>query len=298
MPELPEVETIRADLADAVVGRRVTAVFVHDPAVVRTPSAGAFVAGLKGRTLVYAGRRAKYLLLHLDDDRVWALHLSLEARLLLGPAEEEIKPGTKLAVALDDGRELRLVDPVSYALVALGDPGEIAEAFKLDQLGPEPQQAGFTEEVLRTRMAGRRGMIKPLVLNQRIVAGVGNIYADEALWRARIHPARKANGLTDPEWTALHRALVDTLVEGVANRGTTAPGGLYRDLYGRKGKHQEHLAVFRKGDKPCPRCGTPITRTELGGRPTFFCATCQAVEGSTPVGVEITRAAEGRPARR
>jgi formamidopyrimidine-DNA glycosylase len=274
-PELPEVETIRRDLAEAVVGRRITAVFVHDPAVVKVPDPGAFVAGLKGRTIEAADRAAKYLLLPLDDGRVWAVHLSLEGRLLLVPASAEVANGTKLAVALDDGHELRLVDPVSYALVALVEVGGLAEVFSLNLLGPEPIHPGFDEATLRARLAGRRGMIKPLILNQRIIAGVGNIYADEALWRAKIHPSRKANGLTDAEWTALHRALVDTLREGVANRGTTAPGGLYRDLWGKKGAHQAHLAVFRRAGKACPRCGTAIVRTELGGRPTFFCPHCQ-----------------------
>ena len=282
MPELPEVETIRRDLAESVVGRRITAVFVHEPALVRTPDPGGFVAGLKGRTICRAGRRGKYLLLGLDDGRVWAVHLSLEARLLRVEATEEVKPGTKLAVALDDGHELRLVDPVSFALVALADPGELDTVFKLGELGPEPLDASFSEALLRQRLAGRRGMIKPLLLNQRIVAGVGNIYADEALWRARLHPTRKADSLTDAEWAALHAALVETLAAGVENRGTTAPGGLYRDLYGRKGAHQVHLAVFRRAGKPCPRCGTPIARSEIGGRATFCCEACQTSTGPAP----------------
>lgn len=274
-PEGPEVETIRRDLEDAVVGRRVTAVFVHDPALVRAPDPGAFVAGLKGRTIEDAARVGKYLLLRLDDGRAWALHLSLEGRLLLVPKDDEVANGTKLAATLDDGRELRLVDLVSYALVGLGSLDELAETFALDQIGPDPLRPGFTEAVLRERLAGRRGKLKPLLLNPRVIAAVGNIYVDEALWRARLHAERKANSLSDAEWTALHGALVDVLAEGVEHRGTTARGGLYRDLFGKKGRHQEKLDVFRRQGQPCHRCGTAIATTEVGGRSTYFCPTCQ-----------------------
>ncbi len=282
MPELPEVETIRADLARAAVGRRVVAAHVRDRSVVRAPPPDAFETSLRGRTIQSAARRGKYLLLRLDDGRSWALHLSLEGRLLLTPRDAPVAEGTRLTVTLDDDSDLRLWDRVSFATTALGDDAALDALYHLDLLGPEPTEAGFTEALLRERFEGRRGRIKPLLLEQRVIAGVGNIYADESLWRASIHPERKVDALTDAEWSALHRALVDTLTEGVAHRGTTAPGGLYRDLFGRKGEHQSHLAVFRRAGKACPRCGATVERSEVGGRSTFFCPSCQHLEGVAP----------------
>lgn len=275
MPELPEIETLRRDLAGAVIGRRVTAVRVHDPALVRAPAPEAFERALTGRTLRAAERRAKYLLLRLDDGQTWAIHLSLEGRLLLVPGDAPLAEGTKLVVTLDDASELRLWDRVSYAATALADAAGIDATFHLDRLGPEPVAADFTVDVLRERFGARRAMVKPTLLDQRVVAGVGNIYADEALWRARVHPTRKAHTLTDAEWAALHHGLVDVMAEAVAHRGTSAPGGLYRDLYGRRGEHQAHLAVFRRAGKGCPRCNAAIARTEVGGRATFVCLACQ-----------------------
>ncbi len=295
MPELPEIETIRRDLAGAVLQRRVTHVHVLDPALVRAPDPGAFVAALEGRTLREAGRRGKYLLVGLDDGLTWAMHLSLEGRLLLVPADAAVEDGTRLAVVLDDGRALRLWDKVSYATTAVGDAPALAELFHLDRLGPEPTAPGFTRELFRERFAARRVMVKPTLLDQRVVAGVGNIYADESLWRARVHPTRKANALTDAEWTSLHRALVDVMAEAVSHRGTSAPGGLYRDLYGRKGEHQAHLSVFRRAGKPCPRCATTIVRTEVGGRATFHCPACQRPDAARAARDERRRAPE--PAR-
>jgi formamidopyrimidine-DNA glycosylase len=275
MPELPEIETIRSDLEHSVLGRRVASVQVFHDALVRAPSVEEFKKGILGRTLRAVTRRGKYLLIHLDDGLVWALHLSLEGRLLLVPSDAPVAEGTKLVVALDDARDLRLWDRVSYAATALGAAQAIDEVFHLDTLGPEPVAEGFTRDALRVRIGARRGMIKPLLLDQHVIAGVGNIYADESLWRARVHPERKAHTLSDAEWDALYRALVDTLTEGVAHRGTSAPGGLYRDLHGQKGTHQAHLAVFRRAGKPCPRCRTDIARTEVGGRSTFYCPACQ-----------------------
>lgn len=276
MPELPEVETIRRDICETVLGRRLTVVSLLVPEAVQHPNPGQFVVGLTGRTLVAAERVAKYLLLELDNGRYWAVHLSLEGRLLLQDEDSALANGTLLVASLDNGQQLVLRDPVSYTKTYLLDAEDVGTVLRLHEFGPEPVAPGFTEALLRERLAGRRGMIKPLLLNQRIIAGVGNIYVDEALFKARIHPVRKANTLTDREWHDLHAALVEVLSQGITNRGTTAPGGLYRDLFGRKGKHQSKLQVFRREGDPCPRCATAIERTTVGGRPTFYCPHCQA----------------------
>ena len=282
MPELPEVETLRRDLTGAVVGRAITAAKVLDRALVRAPpQPDEFERGLVGRAITAVDRRGKYLLLRLDDGRTWAVHLSLEGRLLLVPRDTLVADGAKLTVTLDDATELRLWDRVSYASTALARGAELDAIYHLSDLGPEPTDEGFSEALLRERIGARRAKIKPLLLDQHNLAGVGNIYADESLWRAKVHPERKATTLTDVEWSALHRALIDTLTEGVAHRGTTAPGGLYRDLYGRKGEHQAHLAVFRKAGARCPRCGAKIERCEVGGRSTFVCPSCQRESAAT-----------------
>jgi formamidopyrimidine-DNA glycosylase len=275
MPELPEVETIRRDAAETLVGHRVTSISLHVPEAVQYPGPEGFVAGLTGRKVVAAERVAKYLMLRLDDDRYWVIHLSLEGRLLIQRGGTALKPGTLLVAQLDDGRQLALRDDISYTKTYLLGREDVGDVLKLHEYGPEPISRHFTEELLRERLAGRRGKLKPLLLNQRILAGVGNIYADEALWRARLHPERKANSLSDEEFQALYRALVDVLTEGIENRGTTAPRGRYRDLYGRKGKHQERLNVFRRAGEPCPRCGSVIKQEVVGSRPTFYCPHCQ-----------------------
>jgi formamidopyrimidine-DNA glycosylase len=275
MPELPEVETIRRDVAEAVLGRRTTVISLHLPVAVQHPAPELFVAGLTGRTVVSAERVGKYLLLGLDNGRYWVIHLSLEGRLLFQEEGTHLTQGTLLVVSLDDGHQLVLRDHVSYSKTYLLDREDIGSVLHLHEYGPEPIMPGFSEGLLRERMAGRRGMIKPLLLNQRILAGVGNIYADEALFRACIHPERRVTTLTDTEWTALHAALVGVLHEGIADRGTTAPGGLYRDLFGRKGRHQEHLAVFRKAGEHCPECRAAIRTSTVSGRPTFYCPNCQ-----------------------
>jgi formamidopyrimidine-DNA glycosylase len=277
MPELPEVETIRRDVAEAVLGRRVSMALLHIPVVVKWPAAEQFVAGLTGRTLVSAERVGKYLMLGLDDGKYWVIHLSLEGRLLLQSDGTHLTHGTLLVVNLDDGQQLVLRDHVSYTKTFLLNREDIGAVLHLNEYGPEPITPGFSEAMLRASVAGRRGMIKPLLLDQRILTGVGNIYADEALFRARIHPERRVNTVTDTEWTALHAGLVAVLREGIADRGTTAPGGLYRDLYGRKGQHQDRLSVFRRAGEACPRCRAAIRTLTVGGRVTFCCPNCQLI---------------------
>lgn len=286
MPELPEVETIRTDLERTVLGRRIRAVFLHDPLIVRYPDPGTFVGGLTGRTITCARRRGKYLLLGLDDDRIWVIHLMLEGQLLYERADTPIARATKLVVALDDGHELRLRDVVGFARTLLGDEGQLQEVLNLSRLGPEPTTPAFTLEEFTRRLAGRRAQIKPLLLDQKVFAGIGNLYADEALFRARLHPQRKASSLTPDELTRLHRAVREVIREGLAHRGTSAPGGLYRDLFGRKGFHQDYLQVFRRTGRRCPGCPGHVEEIQVGGRPTFYCPACQPASPvpSSPAG--------------
>ncbi len=280
MPELPEVETLRGDAERCLPGRRIVRVALLAPEVVRAPGPEAFCARLEGAAFVGARRRGKTLLLDLDTGETLAVQLAVYGQLLLCEADEPLAPETLLVLALDDGRELRLLDRSRYARVALAPPADLARQLGLDMLGPEPLEPAFTPEVLAERLAGRRARLKALLLDQHVVAGLGNIYADEALWRARLHPARSASSLAPDEVQRLHDAIQAVLREAIAHRGTTFH--TYRDLCGAKGAHQAALAVFHRHGEPCPRCGTPIQRITLAGRDTHLCPQCQPA----PVGTE------------
>jgi formamidopyrimidine-DNA glycosylase len=273
MPELPEVETIKNDLRALVLGRRITGVSLRDPALVRRPEADAFAARLGGQTLVGAERRGKYLLIGLSAGYCLVVQLAITGQLTLSQPREPVKKDTRLILDLDDGSQLRLWDQNGYAKVQLLPAGEVAETLKLDDLGPDPTSSDFTLSDFLARLRGRRGRIKPLLLDQSFLAGLGNIYADEALFLARIHPARRANTLSEEEAARLFASIREVLLGGIAKRGTTI--ATYRDVLGRKGAYQNELRVFRRAGKPCPRCGTPIVVTRIGGRDTHYCPRCQ-----------------------
>lgn len=273
MPELPEVETIARDVRESVLGRRVVGVRVLDPSTLRATSPASAEEALRGAAVVGARRRAKYLLIDFDNGCTLALQLVIYGQLLLEPRLAPAEPGLRVVLALDDGSELRLVDQSGYARAHVGPRDELSQALRLDFLGPEPLSDDFTPDVLARILRGRRGRLKPLLLDQHEIAGLGNIYVDEALFASQLHPERQAGSLTPEEVERLHQAIRSVLEAGVAHRGTTF--NTYRDLHGRPGGHQERLSVFQKTGRPCPRCGTRIVRTTVGGRPTYLCPKCQ-----------------------
>ena len=276
MPELPEVETIKEDLRELVVGSKVDDAEVLSPALVEQPSAEEFVARLKGTRLGGARRRAKHLILDLDSGDALVLQLKIGGQLLLVPPVEEPTTALMLVLRLDGDRRLLLRDETGFTRVRLVDAEGLAE--RLADLGPEPFDEEFRPGYLREKLGGRRARIKGLLLDQKVVSGVGNIYVDEALFDARIHPTRKANTLTEGEWTRLQAAVVENLAAGIEHRGTTF--SLYRDVLGRKGHHQDHLKVFVQAGKPCPGgCGGKVAREKVGGRATFLCPACQPENG-------------------
>ncbi|MHB1417657.1 MAG: DNA-formamidopyrimidine glycosylase [Chloroflexota bacterium] len=273
MPELPEVETIKNDLRELVLGRTVTAVDLRDPTLVRHPEPTRFTTRLEGQRLLDAQRKGKYLLLRLSSDDFLAIQLMITGQFLLKRPEDAVAANTRLILSLDDGRQLRLVDQNGYAKVSLVTEAETASVLGLDKLGPDPTSPDFTLATFRDLLQGRRGRIKSLLLDQHVLAGPGNIYVDEALFRARLHPARAANSLDDAEVARLYDALRHVLLTGIAKRGTTI--ATYRDVLGRPGHYQEELQVFRRTGKPCPGCGGKVVATKLGGRDTYYCPTCQ-----------------------
>jgi formamidopyrimidine-DNA glycosylase len=276
MPELPEVETIKEDLRELVVGSRIEGAEVLDTALVEQPSPEEFARRLGGVRITGTRRRAKHLIVELEGGDSLVFQLKIGGQLLLVPPVEEPRTSLMLLLYLDGDRRLFLRDQTGFSRARLLDADEL-EA-RLSSLGPEPLDEGFDVEYLRETLGSRRAQIKPLILDQKVVAGIGNIYADEILCDARLHPRRKANTLSDEEWSALYEAIRKNLAAGVEHRGTTVR--LYRDVLNRPGEHQNYLRVFEKHGSPCPEgCGGEVVQERVGGRPTHFCPECQRVSG-------------------
>lgn len=277
MPELPEVETIVRGLREPLVGRQFSGVRVGwenliarpRPELAEGPPVEEFEQGLIGQTILGVRRRGKYLIFVLSGGGSLIIHLRMTGRLLIKDSGDELDKHDHLIFELDDGQELRFNNVRKLGRVYLVDD----EDEIVGKLGPEPLDDDFTPADFATLLSARRGKIKPLLLNQRFMAGVGNIYADETLFAAHIHPERRAGTLTAEEIVDLYRAIRQVLAQGIQNRGTTFSN--YLDTEGREGGNQEYLRVFRRTDQPCPRCGTPIERTVVGGRGTYFCPRCQ-----------------------
>jgi formamidopyrimidine-DNA glycosylase len=274
MPELPEVETIKQHLRELVVGSFITQVEVLDPGLVEQPSTEEFERELEGARISGARRRAKHLIVELDSGNSLVFQLKIGGQLLLVPPVEEPKTALMLVFYLDGDRRLYLRDETRFTRTRLLNAEEL-EA-RLSALGPEPLEEEFKRNgtnYLQANLSSRRAQIKPLLLDQKVVSGIGNIYVDEILYDARLHPRRKANKLSGEEWGRLHAAIIENLAAGVEHRGTTVR--LYKDVLGRPGEHQNYLRVFEKQGRPCPECEGKVVREKVGGRPTHFCPSCQ-----------------------
>jgi formamidopyrimidine-DNA glycosylase len=276
MPELPEVETIKEDLRGLVVGSRIESAEVLDSSLVEQPALEEFARRLAGVRITRARRRAKHLIVELDSGDALVFQLKIGGQLLLVPPVEEPRAALMLVLRLDGDRRLFLRDQTGFSRVRLLTPDELAE--RLSSLGPEPLDAGFGVAYLRETLGSRRAQIKPLILDQKVISGIGNIYADEILFDARLHPRRKANTLSAEEWETLYGAIRENLAAGIEHRGTTVR--LYKDVLDRSGGHQNYLRVFEKQGKPCPKgCGGEVVRESVGGRPTHYCPKCQRLSG-------------------
>jgi formamidopyrimidine-DNA glycosylase len=282
MPELPEVETIRTDLEQYVPGRSFSGVELLWAGSIDRPPAEELAAALRGRTVTALERRGKYLVLRLAGEGALVVHLRMTGRLRWQEAGAPRDRHARVVLLLDDGHELHFDDQRKFGrLYFVPDEAGLAEV--LVRVGPEPLVEDFTRPALKRMLQGRRGRLKPLLMDQAFLAGMGNIYVDEALWRARLHPLRRSDTLTPAEIGRLYEGVVDALRQGIANRGTTLAD--YRDLAGTVGQNQEQLFVFRREGQPCPRCGTPIEKIRVGGRATHFCPRCQRLpEEQTPTG--------------
>ena len=272
MPELPEVETVRRSLARELAGRRIVSVReIGWPSIVATPTPDELCLALCDRAVERVDRRAKYVLIRLDNDETLAVHLRMTGQLLVVPGDTPSDKHTHIILSLDDGRELRFHDTRKFGRWWLLNADGLAALEA--KLGDEPLADGFTLAAFQGRLAGRRTKLKPLLLDQSVVAGIGNIYADEALWMARLHPLRTADSLDEDEVAALHASIIAALDQGIQRRGTTLVN--YRDASGASGENQDYLNAYGRTGAPCPRCATPIERIIVAQRSTHLCPTCQ-----------------------
>lgn len=276
MPELPEVETVRQGLAQWVTGRRIDTVQVHHPRAVRRhlPGGDHFAAVLAGRTVLGVRRRGKYLWLPLDSGDAIVGHLGMSGQLLLQPASAPDETHLRVRFLFDDdGPQLRFVDQRTFGGLSVSAdgaelPAEIAHIAR-DPMDPEFSDAGFVAAVRR-----RRTEVKRALLDQTLVSGVGNIYADEALWRAGLHGARAAGSLTDAEAYGLLGHVRDVLGAAISQGGTSFDA-LYVNVNGESGYFDRSLHAYGREGEPCDRCGTPIRRESFMNRSSFSCPTCQ-----------------------
>jgi formamidopyrimidine-DNA glycosylase len=285
MPELPEVETVARDLRPRIVGATIVGARCSWARTLPTHDPVAFADGVAGRTVLAVGRRAKQVVVELSGDAALTIHLKMTGQLFVVPASTPEDPYVRLVLELADGRELRFRDIRKFGKVGLygRDPvtgelvTEVGGTAVFAQIGPEPLADAFTVREFRRRLRRRKGRLKPLLLDQSFIAGVGNIYADEALWRSRLHPLRTVGTIRVADERHLYDAIRGVLSEAVERRGSsiddyTAPDG--------DGSMQERLTVYQRTGEPCPRCARPVKRIVVGARSTHFCSWCQRLPAS------------------
>ncbi len=290
MPELPEVESVRRQLEPALVGWRFAHVEIDDPRLVRPYDPAEVAAELVGEKVAAVERRGKYLIVRFESGRALLIHLRMTGSLrVAAPGELQDDPHRRAVVRLDNGSDVAYRDVRRFGTWLLLEPGEL-EPYLDARVGEEPLDAVFTAARLGERLACRRAPIKAALLDQRTLAGMGNIYVDEALWRARIHPLRPAESLDAGDLRRLHEGIRAALEHGIARQGSTLRD--YRLPDGARGGMQDEFKVYGRGGEPCDRCGTPIAKTRIAGRGTWYCPRCQP-----PTEAQAASSSSSRPSR-
>jgi formamidopyrimidine-DNA glycosylase len=264
LPELPEVETERGRLAGRIEGRRIRAARIDDGRLTRPEDPALVAARIEGERVVALERRGKYLLIRLESGAVLVVHLRMTGSFRYEPASHE-----RAVLELDEGTRIAYRDLRRFGTWTLLEADEADEYLRV-RLGPEPLGRGFTNDFLALRLAGRKAPVKAAILDQRTVAGLGNIYADESLWHAAIHPLRPAGDLTADEVAALREGIRTALRRGIRRQGADLGDGTYAG-----GRMQREFKAYGRIGEPCDRCDTPIAKTRAGGRGTWFCPNCQ-----------------------
>ena len=270
MPELPEVETVVRNLRAPLIGHTVETMWHDWERTIHSPAPEEFAARINGQTFLAVNRRAKYILCELDHD-ILVVHLKMTGRLYVAAADaiHDADRWVHFKLGLDGGKELRFSDARKFGKVYL--TSDITTIT--GKLGPEPLEDAFTVDLFRERLQGRKKQIKALLLDQTFIAGVGNIYADESLFRAKIHPMRGSDSLTDDEIIALHGTVRDALNAGITHEGASI--NWYRKPDGTQGESQNHFYVYGRDGEPCETCGTPISKIRVAQRGTHYCPSCQ-----------------------
>jgi formamidopyrimidine-DNA glycosylase len=278
MPELPEVETIRRDLDKEVTGKKIKAVEVHGlRSIRRYKSKKPFITALEGRKISAIKRRGKYLLFELDDECVLVIHLGMSGQLLRAKsAREAAVKHTHVIITFTQGGQLRYVDPRTFGELFVTSPEDLKrEVPELAHLGFDPLDDVMSWTQFGDLLAAKKTKLKTLLMDQKFLAGIGNIYADEILFAAGLRHDRSSESLTSQEVRRLYRAMIETLQDAVKHRGSSLADEQYRDLFGEVGDFQSQHKVYDREGEPCRRCRSPIVRVKQGGRSTFFCQQCQ-----------------------
>ena len=279
MPELPEVETIRRALEPHVVGRTFERVEISDPRLVRPFEPLAVAAELEGERVAALERRGKYLIVRFESARVLLIHLRMTGSVrhaARGTLADD--PHRRAVVKLDDGSDVAYRDVRRFGTWELLEPEDV-DAYLDRRLGREPLERTFTAKRLGERLEGRRAPLKAALLDQRTVAGLGNIYVDEALWRAQLHPLREAGTLETDELARLTKAIREALRAGIARQGASLRD--YSTPDGARGRMQDRFRVYGREGEPCLRCGTPIDKIRVAGRGTWYCPHCQQAQAAS-----------------
>jgi formamidopyrimidine-DNA glycosylase len=277
MPELPEVETIRRQLEREVVGRKVKTVDVTGKRSIRRQTPEEFKAGLEGAKITGVQRKGKYLLLALDNGSIWIIHLRMSGQLLRAAAKDPIAEHTHVNVTFTQGGQLRFLDPRTFGEMFLATPDEItSEITELSTLGVDPVETPMSWVDFGHLLRSKKMKLKAFLTDQSMIAGIGNIYADEILFDSGLRFDRETDSLTTQEIRRLYRSLVEILYEACKYSGSTLADKQYVDLFGKTGDYQQHHQVYDREKQPCRRCRrNDIVKTKFASRSTFYCEVCQ-----------------------
>ncbi|MCK4259291.1 MAG: bifunctional DNA-formamidopyrimidine glycosylase/DNA-(apurinic or apyrimidinic site) lyase [Halanaerobiales bacterium] len=273
MPELPEVETIVRSLRPMITGKEIVDVEIGYSPIIGYPDAETFAAELLGRKIESVRRRGKYIVLEVTGDDLLLTHLRMSGRLIYVSKDVEVEKHTHVIISFNDNHQLRFVEVRKFGRMFLISKDNPEKAGGFATLGPEPLEITLEDFILR--LEGKKGKIKPLILKQEFLAGIGNIYADEALFLSKIHPERIVDTLTHEEKVLLFQAIQEVLTIGINNRGTSKRD--YVDAFGKKGSNQNQLKVYGREGEKCKVCGSEIKRIKVGGRSSHYCPKCQRV---------------------
>jgi formamidopyrimidine-DNA glycosylase len=279
--ELPEVEVLRRDLEKDVVGRRIAAVEVkrskNSRRVIRRHKAPKeFRDRLVAKKITKVDRRGKYLLFHLDDGDVLVAHMGMSGRFLRGNKRVAPIQHTHVVITFQQGGDLRFIDPRTFGELFVTHADELGKVSELAHIAIDPLETPFTWQQFSFQLAERKSKLKSLLMDQKFISGLGNIYSDEVLFAAGLRHDRMSDELSSQEVRRLYRALQEVVQESIRFRGTTLNDEAYVDLYGKPGEYQSELKVYGRQGEPCRRCRTPIAAVRLGGRKSYFCPQCQS----------------------